>query len=390
MAVNLLNRIQAFNSIFIQPSWSWKKPKQSKILILNQMSEAQRSVFKEFETSYFYLDGTEINIFCLIKSIFTMSFWRDPIITYLKSCVSYANPVLVVTFTDNFSAFYRLSSAIGSVKTMVIQNGIRGAFLDVFDEIKTLSDLHVDHMCVFGKDIGDLYARYTNCDVHVVGSTRNNHYSISNNAKTIDVLYISQFVGEPNSTKTMGTMDGNVITVSDFSQADHHVLQLTKSWCTSNGKKLTVLPRSDGSSTSESDYFSSQLSGSNWAYALKSGEKSSYEIVDQSNIVVTVDSTLGYEALSRGVKSAIISCRSCRGLTNPFGWPSELPENGSFWSNSQCETTFDKIMDHLASIETLNWTERIDSEQIISFDYNNERLRKVISQVEGAFDGVQQ
>ena len=245
-------------------------------------------------------------------------------------------------------------------------------------------------MCVFGKEIGDLYARDMTGDVHVVGSTRNNHYPISNDAKTIEVLYISQFICEDNSAKTMGAIDGNAITVSDFSQADHHVLQLTKSWCASNGKKLTVLPRSEGSSTSESDYFSSKLSGSNWAYALKSGEKSSYEIVDQSNIVVTVDSTLGYEALSRGVKSAIISCRSCRGLTNPFGWPSELPENGSFWSNSQCEIQFNKIMDHLASIETLNWTEQIDSEQIIIFNYNNEKLRKVISQVEGVFDGVQQ
>jgi surface carbohydrate biosynthesis protein len=353
------------------------------------MSEGQQSVFRDLDTSSFYLDGTEINIYCLIKSVFTKSFWRDPIITYLKTYISCVDPLLVVTFTDNFHPFYKLSSVIGSTKTMVIQNGTRGAFLDVFDVIEAHSDFRVDHMCVFGKDIGDLYARYVNCDVHVVGSTRSNFYPISKSEKTIEVLYISQFIGELSSTKTMGAINGEIITVSEYSQADYHVLELTKSWCASKGKKLTILPRSNELSTSERDYFTSQLFGLNWAFAPKSGEKSTYDIVDKSDIVIAVDSTLGYEALSRGVKTAIISCRSFRGLTSPFGWPSKFADNGPFWSNSLDEKHFNRILDYLSSIKSLNQSEHNEFDQIINFDLNNKILRKIIFEVDGVLDGVQ-
>jgi surface carbohydrate biosynthesis protein len=383
MALNVAIRIRTFYSVFIRPSWSLKIPKNSKILILNQMSEGQQSVFRDLDTSNFYLDGTEINIYCLIKSVFTKSFWHDPIITYLKTYISCVEPLLVITFTDNFHPFYKLSSVIGSTKTMVIQNGMRGAFLDVFDVIEAHSDFRVDHMCVFGKDIGDLYARYIKCDVHVVGSTRNNFYPILTKKTNIDVLYLSQFIGKPHSSDVLGVIHGEVITFADYLKFDEQVLRLVRLWCKHKNKKITILPRGFEISQDEREYFASHLADSDWNFVIKKDERTTYQTIDSANIVVAVDSTLGYEALARGAKTALISCRTWNGHTNPFGWPSNIDKRGPFWADSLDPVQFDSIMNHLDSTDLFDWTQHIDPQQIIIFDEGNKHLVRHICNVVG-------
>ena len=314
--------------------------------------------------------------------MFTSTFWRDPVLSYLKIYVKYVDPILVLTFSDNFSGFYRLSSVVDSIKTMIIQNGTRGAFLDVFDELVPQKDFRVDYICVFGADIGDMYTRYINGDAYVVGSTRNNFYPISTGVKNTEVLYISQYVDSPGDTKILGNVFGQSITFWDYLHFDSEVLQLTNSWCKRNNRKLTILPRNFDFCQSEYEYFAMQLSDSNWSYAIKNDEKSTYEIIDQSEIVVTVDSTLGYEALARGAKTAFISSRSWNKFTIPFGWPSNLPRNGPFWSDSLNPLKFDSILDHLASIEKLCWTSLIDSEKVIILDTGNTRLVNLIRELQ--------
>ena len=65
--------------------------------------------------------------------------------------------------------------------------------------------------------------------------------------------------------------------------------------------------------------------------------------------VVSIDSTLGYEAFGRGNKTAIFGCRDDFLNTSDlkFGWPADLPNNGPFWTNDQDEMQFQRVMDYL-------------------------------------------
>ena len=105
----------------------------------------------------------------------------------------------------------------------------------------------------------------------------------------------------------------------------------------------------------------------------------SYERIDESRYVVSCDSTLAYEALSKGKKTAIISVRG-KFLNNnsfKFGWPANLDDKGPFWTNEIDEVYFEKIMNYLISISDQEWRKTILSllENVMIYDYNNTILK---------------
>jgi surface carbohydrate biosynthesis protein len=74
-------------------------------------------------------------------------------------------------------------------------------------------------------------------------------------------------------------------------------------------------------------------------------------------VVVSIDSTLGYESASRGKKTAIFSIRthlmSVAALN--YGWPGTYPDEGPFWTNCPNPVVFERILDHLFVANDEQW-----------------------------------
>ena len=97
--------------------------------------------------------------------------------------------------------------------------------------------------------------------------------------------------------------------------------------------------------------YSKILGNEGWYYSPRDQSESGYERIAKSEFVVFTDSTLGYEALSRGKKTAAFPLGSrnpewCKKnayhLIIPFGYPVDFPDTGPFWSNIYKKDKIDK------------------------------------------------
>ncbi len=74
---------------------------------------------------------------------------------------------------------------------------------------------------------------------------------------------------------------------------------------------------------------------------------STYEFCNSASLIVTTDSTIGYEFLARGKKVAVSYLDGLMPLSNElprdvhdtdFGFPLELGATGPFWTNAANES----------------------------------------------------
>ena len=92
------------------------------------------------------------------------------------------------------------------------------------------------------------------------------------------------------------------------------------------------------------------------------GISTQYHQTDQSRLVVSTSSTLGYESLGRGNRTAIFQPDSIL-LQDPslqFGWPDVDEPEGAFWSTSATADRIVKILNTLISDSDSQWQATLD------------------------------
>lgn len=115
-------------------------------------------------------------------------------------------------------------------------------------------------------------------------------------------------------------------------------------------------------------------------------KRKNYRHVDASKLVVSPDSTLGYESLARGNRTAFLTIRS-QDLKNKslnFGWPNKFQDLGPFWINYYDEFYIRKIIDYLLNISDKEWNTETRKyiNKIMTYDSGNEILKKYIKEIE--------
>ena len=383
-------KIILFLKIFILAPKIWQKPKKTDILIYDASgSELLLPYFKGRDVSILYTRGEFVNIFCLFCIIFNREFWKGKCLSaYLKSYVKATSPILVVTYIDNSHAFYKISKAFPSTKTILVQNGVRDNWLDL---IANNTNYHVDYMCVFGYYVGKYYNKHISGNIIPIGSFKNNEIEKVKKAKDTDnILFISQWLNKPK-TKEPFYIDykGLPIYWEDFFEAETSLLNFLSDWCFVNNKKLVICGREEVKDSSEYEFYIDKLSNSkySWEFIPRKNHQNSYKLLDSAQIVVSIDSTLGYESISRGNKTAIFSIRGSYIGNNfrKFGWPNVFPENGPFWTNSKARLGFHlaSIMDLLNKSNPEEWNKIYQpyAEKLMQYDPKNEIFRKLINKI---------
>ena len=117
----------------------------------------------------------------------------------------------------------------------------------------------------------------------------------------------------------------------------------------------------------------------------------SYSAINRFEIVTHIDSTLGYESLARGNKTASFTLRGSlmdvdsANFGWDFGWPGSYKDDGLFWTNKNNVSNFKKIMDYLRDVSDLEW-ERVRSDvmkNIICYDADNKKVKQSIFEGKG-------
>ena len=390
----MLRSLRRAIPIFFSGQIDWLPPKQRSVVLIH--ADGFNTLTKFVDASdVTILDPERINIFVVLKMLLS---FQNSHAQYRAKFIKIVQPRVVITFIDNDVTFYSLKSIVSGPQFISVQNGLRhnysfnphGGFLDQLDEVSKQTTLACDYICVFGLASANLFSTYIKAKTVITGSIQNNFPEInSSKGATSDVAFISQlqaFTLEDSSVEVYFGNQGS--TISEFFEAERRIVRGLSQYCEDNGLQLVICGKRDQTHTYEREFFESILQPKKLNFLARKSGSSTYDAIDATGLVVTVDSTIGYESLSIGKRVAFMSGRTqaagAVGLaevrdTN-FGYPLDLSPTGKFWTNQATTTELTRILDYLRAVTDEEWAAEIApyNESLMAYQPGNPVFRKLL------------
>lgn len=372
------SKLNKFHGHFIAPPKRWRLPARCEVLIYDASgADALLPYLTDYRVEVLELHGESVNLPCLLRAIFKPAFWGGrPIEAYVDAYIEAASPKLVMTFIDNDPGFYTISQRLPAVKTLFVQNGMRGGATDIFAWLKPSSKYHVDYMLVFSAAFASAYQQFISGEARIIGSFKSNSVEQTPTSEDNSVLFLSQFRAAPSDgSPFLVGPDGSTVQWDQFYEAERCALKFLGKWCAKNQRKLLIAGAIQDTQSGEREFYASLLQDCSWKYVPRTDAYSSYRLVDSAQLVVFIDSALGFESIGRGKKTAGFSCRGTivKDESLNFGWPAHPPSNGPFWTNEVDETQFQRVMDYLVAASDAEWeqTRQQYAGELMAFDLGN-------------------
>jgi len=285
--------------------------------------------------------------------------------------------------------FYRLKERDNSNRIYIsVQNGINAGnhvLQKKFVHKKFKNKLSADYIFCFGNNDIETFNSIIKSKVIPSGSIINNYVKKNNEKTTKKILYISTFRYRATKYFTGLSEYGEPILYSKYFELDKIILEYLKKFCLQNKYELQICgSRADQKLIEiEKKLWVNLIGSSGWNYLPKTTTTSNYEEIDKSEIVVFVESCLGYEALARGKKTAAFSCRGefLKIQNYNFGlFNKNIPAKGSFWTSESTEEEFSRIMNYLTSINQAQWENELNKymPDLMLFDPGNIKFKSII------------
>lgn len=349
----------------------WRIPRQVDILIVfTDTSHQLREHFPQKKVSVLDLDNPTRNVFALFASLI---FRRVSVLGYLAGYVALTRPRLVISMQENFEPLWHLKALRPEVAIALVQNGLRT------DELGS-TPLHVEDQCqvdyffCFSTETAKFLRRRVNAHFTPAGSFRNNH-SHRVNSPEMHVSYISTYRCDLAPTHVVRTQDGTSgLTYQQIWTYRLAVIRTVLEICNRHSFRLRILGK-DLDHKSEYNFFAAALGDASFDFVPRRDQHFQHAETDRARVVVSTGSTLGLESLSRGNRTAIFDQMPAL-LNQPsqrFGWPSVVPTEGPFWSESATEDRISTIIRFLIECSDAEWqsTLREYQAQIPVFDPGN-------------------
>ena len=148
-------------------------------------------------------------------------------------------------------------------------------------------------------------------------------------------------------------------------------------------QKLLILGRgsNDKEAKLEKKYYEKIFEKKNIIFLKNSEKREKFDLLDKSKLVITINSSLGYESFSRGTKTAFFSVRAKNGLfhSTKFGWPAPKTIKGPCWTNDNSLQEIERVLNYLAKMTQKKWIKFRDKEMsdLIKFDPGNKKFLKI-------------
>jgi surface carbohydrate biosynthesis protein len=231
------------------------------------------------------------------------------------------------------------------------------------------------------------FQKHIKTEFIAVGSIRNNSFTPSSEIrKSNQLVYISQLTNSAmGPDERFADYMGNPISYQEFYAAEKLICDYLSKYCAEHGLKFLVCGKQSSTFTAERDFFSPhQVSSRNEPF-------SSYELLNASEILVSLDSAVGYEFLSRGDRVVIVGGRfshhpnkTVREMPDiKFGYPADLPTDGPFWISDLSESELRARLDSVRSMSDQSWSDLIKPYQdlLMRFDPDNQILTQTFSDI---------
>lgn len=349
-------------------------PKNVSILIFDYTGSINFTKYlKRYKYSILRTRFEELNISILFKTLINFQFSYQ---NYLMNYINAANPKIVLTFIDNNPLFYKLKNRNTKFKTILIQNGIRSSFNDVFATKHKLKkkENFVDYMFVANEIYAKKYSSFIKGKTIPIGFFRNNMFRILKKKRKKEVLLISVFRNYRSNKQIHKNINFGV-----FFSNEPFFLKWLNEYCIKNNLKVNILARSSKLKdfVVEKKYFKKFFLSPSLIYE----KYNPYKYLDSYEYIITNDSTLGIENLSRGGKTAFI-CNSPNIYpltTRKFGFNENFNKNGPFWTWENKIKRFDKVMNFLIKNKNNEWKKY--TKNIFIRDDKNKIFKKTLNKL---------
>jgi surface carbohydrate biosynthesis protein len=317
-----------------------------------------------------FVDSTRLNFWILIRCMFLRRF---SLIGYTQTVIEIVQPQVVITFIDNDPSFYTLKSKIAGPSYIAVQNGMKhnysyahkNGLIDQFLEAGSKDVLSADLICTFGNSYSRFFEKYVDSETLVTGNLRNNDLVMTNpNTSEFDIVFMSQHAPFDVSTSSeVVYLNDSSISIQDFYKIESDVAKFLAQYCQHRSLRFAVSGKRGPKDCFESVFYAKAIGGLPYTFLPRLNQTSSYENAYRAKLVVVVDSTIGYELLSRGRKVAFFSARKINTSLDKvqnrdtcFGYPSEYPDSGPFWTNQPDTNEYTRILDELLACPDPDWS----------------------------------
>ena len=370
--------------ILLKAKFIFAKPQKKKFLIFDAPHYQYLSRYlKKDEYSILYTRNEIFNFFIIIHNFLKFKFSK---LEYYNTYLKFVDPNFLISFKDNDPLFFLIKKK--RYKKILIQNGWKDSFNDKILNSKHFLNskkfFNLDFFLTYNKNIGLKYKKISNCIPILIGSFKSNSFKIKKKLKKkIDLLYVSSFYdSDEKMKKIMITKD---ISGEQFDKPQRELLKTLDEYTKNNNLKLLIYGRCRFTKKIEEEkkYYSTYLRKCNWKY-INNNRKKTFTYIDNSSLVITINSTLGYESFSRKIRTVFFNIRPKNKELSPirFGWPFlNKMDKGAFWINSLDYKKVEKFLNKVTGYRNPEWqkiTEKYKKNLMLR-DENNTKFLQLIN-----------
>lgn len=352
-------------------------------------------------TVVFETDSPRINFWALLGSL---RFGRPSSLNYLLSFLKRTCPRVVITTSDNSLNLYLIKKHFPGICVIAIQNGRRNTFgprpNSSFQTLLASSHVRptVDYYFTFGSTEQVQFTPLVDATFIAHGSLKNNYLAYvapDKPDRNFTLSYISSF---PNlSSGNPPSIDSDLpthffgdspISYRNYFLAEYLVASFLQKYCDKRNITFQVIAKQSSGSNIETEFFRRSCNNPVLVVHPCSPEGASYQELVRSDFVVSIDSTLAYEMLGRGKRTAFLTIRaSSIGLPNlqcpNFGYPEVADISGPFWTNVNDESEFTRVLDFTIDSSSDQWSQAVSRyvPTVMSFDPDNSRLFAILEEL---------
>jgi surface carbohydrate biosynthesis protein len=239
-----------------------------------------------------------------------------------------------------------------------------------------------------------------NCAIRMVeiGSLRNNALVLGpprSPDKNPRLVFISTFPNlgddgiDPGWDSRVVHYFGDVgLTNSEYYRIEGVVARMAAESALDRGLEFCVLGKRPKWQIGERRFFQSCIGDLNWRHLPSDHQASSYESIADSDLLLAIDSTLGYEFFARGLKVAFVSSRMrLAGFPNvkegTFADLTCSENRGPIWTDVCTRLEVNRLIDYLLTVTDSQWqalTRDLRS-RVVRFDNQNQRFCAILSEL---------
>lgn len=327
---------------------------------------------------------------------------------YYRAFLLLFSPDVVVTMEDNNITFYSTKVVLESCRTIAIQNGLRINLSHSPDatfraDLRRLNQLgHDADVIITHGGLGTAFYRsslpHSKGEFVEAGHLMNNAITLTGVAvfeRPKRLVFISKYPNlNPADTsggwhsQVMVYLNDTPLAAMDYFRVDAIVARTCALIAREHALPFVVLGKRPQRQTSEYEFFAKNLTGLEWTYLPSDSQSSSYESLRTGDVVINTDSTLGYEFLARGLRTAFISARlSTAGHPEvrdfEFGYPIVTQSRGPFWTNDSSDSEIRRVLKFIMWAEESEWSEQTKfvRKSIFQFDPGNKVFCDILDDV---------